>query len=151
MEEKLKEPRNMHQNINYQEKVKVTATNYLTKAGSRLLLKPNVFNRKKNKTPKYKDRKNPVVISRGYIDNDEYIINLPVGYQINTLPKKKVIETVFGSYTCKLEKVTESQLKYTRNLHIKEGTHPKETYEIYRKFISDIIKADNSKIVLNKR
>lgn len=137
--------------INYQEKVKVNAANYVTTAGSRLLMKPNVFNRIRRKMPKYEDRKTSLVISRGYVDNDEYIIHIPAGYVLNSIPKEKVLKTVFGEYSCKLEKITESQLKYTRVLKIKDGTHPKEEYEPYRKFMLNILKADNSKIVLNKQ
>ncbi|WP_299431729.1 DUF3857 domain-containing protein [uncultured Aquimarina sp.] len=138
-------------NIKYQEKIKVNATNYATKAGSRLLVTPNFFNRTKSKMPKYKNRKTPLVISRGYIDTDEYIINIPPGYSVNKLPEGKVLETVFGTYACNLEKIDESKLKFTRELRINDGRYSKEKYEEYRQFMSKIRNADKSKIALKKQ
>jgi len=138
-------------NIEYQEKVKINARNYATKAGSRLLVIPNVFNRLNGKMTKYKDRKTPLVISRGYVDTDEYIINIPAGYSINKLPEAKVFETVFGMYKSSLKKIDESTLKYSRTLRINDGSYPKEKYEEYRQFMSKIRNADKSKIVLKQQ
>ncbi|WP_405208106.1 DUF3857 domain-containing protein [Aquimarina sp. LLG6339-5] len=135
----------------YTEKVKVNATNYATKAGSRLLIMPNVFNRIKSKKPKYKDRKTALVISRGYVDTDEYIIKIPVGYIVNKLPQEKVFETIFGTYSCSIEQVDQSTLKYTRKLRINDGRYPKEKYEEYRQFMFKIQKADKTKIVLKQQ
>ncbi|MDH7445197.1 DUF3857 domain-containing protein [Aquimarina sp. 2201CG14-23] len=137
--------------IIYREKIKINATNYTTKAGSRLLIVPNVFNRMKSKMPKYDDRKMPLVISRGYIDTDEYIIKVPTGYAIDKLPGEKSFETIFGSYSYRLEKASESELKFTRKLKINDGTYPKEQYEKYRQFMSKIRNTDKSKIVLKQQ
>ncbi|SEL12396.1 Transglutaminase-like enzyme, putative cysteine protease [Aquimarina amphilecti] len=137
--------------VTYQEKVKVNATNYATKVGTRLLITPNVFNRVIRKKPKYKDRKTALVISRGYVDSDEYIIKLPAGYIINKLPEGKVFETDFGVYSCSVSKVDQSTLKYIRELRINDGRYPKEQYEAYRQFMSKIQKADKTKIVLKQQ
>ncbi|MFD2564260.1 DUF3857 domain-containing protein [Aquimarina rubra] len=138
-------------NISYHEKLKVNARNYATKTGSRLLLMPNAFNRIKSKKPKYKDRKTPLVISRGYVDSDEYIINIPSGYVVNKLPEEKVFETIFGTYSYHLEKLDESRLKFTRKLKIKDGGYPKEKYEEYRQFMTKIRNTDKTKIVLKQQ
>ncbi len=137
--------------ISYQENIRVNATSYATKAGSRLLLIPNFFNRYTNKMPKYEDRKTDLVIPRGYVHTDEYTINIPQGYTLNSVPQKKELETIFGNYTCELEKVSESQLKFKRFLKIKDGTYPKEQYEEYRRFMSKIRIIDVSKIVLKQQ
>jgi len=134
--------------IVYEEQVKIQARSYATKAGSRLLLIPNAFNRVKGKMPKYKNRKTPLVISRGYVDTDEYVINLPSGYTLNKIPLKKELETTFGTYSWNVEKIDESTLKFTRELKINDGTYPKEKYEEYREFMSKIRNTDKSKIVL---
>ncbi len=137
--------------IEYTEKLEVSATNYATKAGNRLLIIPNVFNRYTYKMPKYDDRKTPLVISRGFVDEDVYEIHIPEGYSMGTLPEKKVEESDFGSYSYQLEKLNERQLKFTRKLIIKDGTYPKEKYEEYRQFMSKIRKTDKSKIVLKQQ
>ncbi len=138
-------------NIIYQEKVKINARNYATKAGSRLLIVPNFFNRIKSKKPKYANRKTPLVISRGYEDKDEYEIKIPAGYGFSKLPEKKTFESIFGSYSCNIERIDESTLKYTRALKINDGTYPKEKYEEYRQFMSKIRNADKTKIVLKQQ
>jgi len=138
-------------NVSYQENVKINASNYATKAGSRLLLIPNAFNRVESKMPKYENRKTPLVIARGYIDTDEYEIHLPSGFALSKLPEEKVFETDFGSYSYKLEKTDASKLKLTRKLRLNDGKYPKEKYEEYRTFMSKIRNADKSKIVLKQQ
>ncbi len=137
--------------ISYTEKIKVSATSYMTKAGSRLLVIPNMFNRVKRRMPKYEDRKTALVVPRGYVHTDEYIINIPEGYTLNSVPEKKELETIFGNYTYELEKLSESQLKFKRFLKMNDGTYPKEQYEEYREFMSRVRTMDKSKIVLKQQ
>lgn len=134
----------------YTEKIEVSAINYCSKAGSRLLVTPNVFNRDTNNVPKYDNRKTPLVVLRGFIDVDEYIINIPEGYRLNKIPEKKTVETIFGNYSWELEKIDESQIKFKRRLKINDGEYPKEQYEAYRVFKSKIKNIDKSKIVLKQ-
>lgn len=134
----------------YTEKIEVNSTSYSSKAGSRLLITPNVFNRDTDNVPKYDNRKTALVISRGFIDVDEYIINIPEGYNLNKIPEKKIVETIFGSYSWELEKIDESQIKFKRRLKINDGEYPKEQYEAYRVFKAKIKNIDKSKIVLKQ-
>ncbi|GAA4277140.1 DUF3857 domain-containing transglutaminase family protein [Aquimarina mytili] len=136
--------------IKFTENIKVSSPSYTKKVGSRLLVTPNLFGCDQSNLPKYENRKTSMVISRGYVNTDEYIINLPKGYTFKSLPQKKSIETEFGQYMYELEEITESQIKFKRFLKIIDGTFPKEKYEEYRKFRSDIKKIDQTKIVLNQ-
>ncbi|MEW7290902.1 DUF3857 domain-containing protein [Aquimarina sp. 2304DJ70-9] len=136
--------------IVFTEDLKVSCRSYGKKAGSRLLVSPNLFSCDQSNLPKYKNRYTSLVISRGYINTDEYTINIPQEYSITNLPGKKSIETEFGIYTYELEKVSESQIKFKRFLKIIDGTFPKERYEEYRKFRAEIKKIDKTKIVLNQ-
>ncbi len=135
----------------YEEKLVVTADNYCSKAGSRLLVTPNVFNRDTSTIPKYEERKTPLVISRGYVDKDEYIIHIPKEYSVDKIPEEKTLDTQFGKYSWGLERISESQIKFKRSLEIKDGVFPKEEYEKYRQFKSKIKKIDKSKIVLKQK
>ncbi|GAA3513131.1 hypothetical protein GCM10022393_28670 [Aquimarina addita] len=140
---------NDREDILFREKLKINATNYITKAGNRLLLIPNMFNREDTNLPKYADRKRPLVISRGFVDTDEYLITIPEGYDVS-LPEKKTIETDFGSFSSQLEKVNDTQLQFKRVLKINDGVYAKEEYETYRTFRQQIKKIDKSKIVLKQ-
>ncbi|SHI78564.1 DUF3857 domain-containing protein [Aquimarina spongiae] len=136
--------------ITFNEEVKVSCRNYMKKVGSRLLVAPNAFSCDQSNLPKYEDRKMPLEISRGYVNTDEYIIHVPQGYTVSSVPDKKIIETEFGKYSWELEKIDDASLKFKRYLKIKDGTFPKEKYEEYRKFRADIKKIDKSKIVLKQ-
>ncbi|MCK8522261.1 DUF3857 domain-containing protein [Aquimarina sp. D1M17] len=137
--------------INFTEKLEVSCSSYGKKIGSRLLITPNVFNCDQSNFPKYENRQTELVITKGYINKDEYILNIPNGYTLGKIPEKKELKTEFGAYSYQLEKITDSQIKFTRFLKILDGTFPKEKYEEYRNFRSSIKKIDKSRIVLNKQ
>ncbi|WP_103072434.1 DUF3857 domain-containing protein [Aquimarina sediminis] len=141
-----------HKNeIKFIENIEVSSASFSKKVGNRLLISPNVFCWDQGNLPKYQDRKTSLIISRGYINTDEYVINLPQGYITGDLPEKKSIETIFGKYTYELEKISESQIKFKRYLKIIDGTFPKEKYEEYRIFRAQIKKIDKSRIALKKQ
>ncbi len=136
--------------IQFIENINVSSRNYAKKVGNRLLVIPNVFSCDQINLPKYENRTTPFLISKGYINTDEYVIHLPEGYVLNNLPEKKMLESEFGKYTYELEKIDESKIKFKRYLKIIDGTFPKEKYEEYRKFRSEIKKIDKSKIILKQ-
>ncbi len=138
-------------NIEFVEEVGFSAENYLSSAGDQLLLIPNVANRNLNVPDRCRDRKRALVINRGYLDEDEFIIRLPEDYFMESriLPIKE--ETKFGSYSVSIETVEPGVLLYKRKLLIKSGEYPKEDYEPYRDFRKKIARYDNAKIVLSKK
>ncbi len=137
--------------ITFTEDIEASCRTYIKKAGSRLLVTPNLFSCDQSNLPKYDDRQTSLVLSRGYVNTDEYIINLPKGFTIGNLPEKKSIETIFGNYSYELEKLSDSQIKFRRFLKVLDGTFPKEKYEEYRKFRAQIKKIDKSRIVLQQQ
>ena len=56
----------------------------------------------------------------------------------------------FGTYSLKIEKINDHQIKYHRQLLIKQGLYTVEDYDKYRSFRKKINQLDNSKIVLIK-
>ena len=93
----------------------------------------------------------PLQISRGYKDEDSYEIEIPKGYELGNIFEEKTLETKFGSYQIKLQKINEKTLLYTRVLLIKAGDFPKEAYDEYRDFRKEISKYDNLRIAINKQ
>ena len=135
----------------FNEKVSINATNYATKSGERILFVVNAFNKNSYVPDRYRNRKLPLEIQRGYLDKDEYEINLPIEYTLEALPTEKTIDNEFGSYNVKYEyNEAEKTIKYNRRLLIKEGNYPKEKYNAYRNFRKEISSADNAKVVLIK-
>ena len=96
------------------------------------------------------NRKLPIEISRGFIDNDEFEIELPDTYKIDALADNVTIENKFGAYKFSIEKISENTLKYSRMFFLKKGSYPKEDYNDYRDFRKKIAKYDKTKVVLIK-
>lgn len=133
------------------EHIEVSTPSYLVEAGEKMLFAPNIFNRSTSVPSKYSKRKLSFTINRGYIDEDEFTIQLPDNLSCQSLPEPKEITTKFGVYKVTLEKISESQIVYKRTLEIFKGEYPKEDYKAYRSFRRKIAKSDKSSIVLNKK
>ena len=132
------------------ENIEFNANNYAVNSGERMLVRLNAFNVNQNIPKRYRNRKQALEIKYGFLDIDEVIINLPKNYEIEALANDKVKETKFGTYKIKIEKVNDHQLKYSRELLLRQGLYSVDEYEEYRKFHKKINQLDNSKIVLIK-
>lgn len=138
--------------IVFTETVQVTAANYGSISGDRILFMPNVFNKNKNVPDRERNRKFPLEIQRGYFDDDEFVIFLPLGYVVEAMPKGTTIENEFGLYTTSLElSEDKNSIRYKRNLFIKNGEYAKEKYKDYRDFRKKVSLEDSAKVVLIKR
>lgn len=141
---------NDKENIVYTENLELKASKYGSRAGNRILLIPNVFNKNIYIPPRYQERTLPFEIDRGFVDEDEYIFKLSNTLTVEALFEPVSITSKFGEYNAKIEKLTDNQLKYTRKLTLNKGKYTKEDYEAFRKFYSNIVKYDKSKIALKK-
>jgi hypothetical protein len=137
--------------IAFSEKVKFNADAYGVTTGNRMLFAPNALNRYTSIPDRYRNRKFPLEIQRGYYDTDNYEIKLPVDYKVEAIPDNVTYETKFGSYSFTITKKDDQTLQYQRDIKINDGLYPKEEYANYRKFIKKIVKYDGSKIVLVKK
>lgn len=147
--ELLKLSRNNNKNdIAYTETINLAAGKYASKAGSRFLYAPNMFNKRTIVPPRYKSRKLPFKIDRGFTDVDEYEITLPETLEVEALMKPVSIENQFGSYSASIEKNLENKLVYKRKLVLNKGGYKKEDYKAFRDFYLKIVKHDKSKIAL---
>ena len=141
---------NNKDNIVYTENLKLKASKYGSRAGNRILLIPNVFNKNTYIPPRYQERTLPFEIDRGFVDEDEYIFTLSNTLTVEALFDAVSLTSKFGEYNAKIEKLTDNQLKYTRKLTLNKGKYTKEDYKAFRKFYSNIVKHDKSKIALKK-
>ncbi len=132
------------------ENVKLSATNYASKSGDRLIFQPNMFNRVTTIPSRYIDRKLEFKIDRSFKDTDEFIIQLPLGLKVEAMTDAKEIKSQFGTYSFKIETLENNKLKYTRTYILLKGNYAKEDYKAFRDFRKQIVKNDKSKIVLIK-
>ena len=142
---------NDKENIVFTENLKLSIKNYAAINENEYLFRVNVFN-KENFVPKrYRKRKLPLKISKGYKDVDEYIIKIPADYKLEYIPENRELSTKFGTYTISFKKIDETTFSYKKEILIKEGVHPKEDYKKYRSFRRSIAKSENLRIALIKK
>jgi hypothetical protein len=142
---------NNKDDINFTEDVKFHASNYVSSPGDRMLIKVNVLNRLNTVPNRYRNRKLPLKINRGFKDIDEVEISLPLEYEIESIPQSKVIETKFGTYKMEVTVKNEQRLLYKREFVLNDGVFPKEDYKDFRDFYKEVSRNDNAKIALIKK
>jgi len=133
--------------VEFTEDIDVEASAYASVSGDRLLFKPNVFNQNSYVPTRYRSRKMPIDISRGYLDEDVFKIEIPKGFEIEAIPENIDIKNKFGEYHFEIS-TSDNVVTYKRKLLLKKGQYPNTDYKNYRDFRKQISKADNSKIVL---
>lgn len=135
----------------FTEKLDVEVKEYASLNQGEYIFRVNVFNMDNNVPKRYRNRRMPIKVSRGYKDIDEYTIKIPEGYTIGILPNDIELDTKFGTYKVAFEKKDDTTLIYKKELLIKEGQYPKEDYNQYRKFRRSIAKYENLRIALEKK
>ncbi|NHF60916.1 DUF3857 domain-containing protein [Flavobacteriaceae bacterium TP-CH-4] len=142
---------NNRDSIVFTEKVPFNAVNYATLSGDRILFTVNAFNRNSYIPDRYRNRRQPFDIQRGFFDEDEFLVKLPEGFNVEAIPEPKQIDTEFGRYTMRIQYHPEmNTVQYQRSLLIKQGFYPKEKYNLYRDFRKQVARNDNAQIVLVK-
>lgn len=141
--------KNDKETIEFSEDLKLYAQNYGTINGSSMVFAVNAFDQNSNVPQRYRNRKNPLEISRGFYDESEMEVILPQGFKLESKPDNFEIKGKFGEYKMELS-VGSNKIIFKRYLLINKGIYDKSEYENYRKFREQIAKSDNSKIVLTK-
>ncbi|RDK84247.1 DUF3857 domain-containing protein [Marinirhabdus gelatinilytica] len=142
---------NNKDSIYFIENLTFSSNNYISKAGDRILLNPNIFNRNTFIPDDEENRKLPIQLRRGRTYNDEIEITLPDGYALEAIFDPIQVDSQFGAYTASIEKINESKIAYKRQLVYDDGKYPKEMYTEFRDFWRTVAKKDKSKIVLVKK
>lgn len=142
---------NNKDSVIFRESLEVSIADYATLNGSDYLLKVNAFDRNTFIPKRYRERKMPLKILRGYKDVSKYNYKIPEGYSIGVLPEPKIIETKFGMYKVVFQKLDDTTFTYAKTMLIKAGEYPKEEYKNYRRFRKSIAKYENIRILLTKK
>lgn len=143
--------KNNKKNVEFTEEVQVEASGYASGSGDRLLFVINAFNRNDFVPDRYRNRKLPFEINRGFLDEDEFKVNLPEGYAVEAIPEKVSLQSPFGEYSMEVEQTGDNVLIYRRKLMVRKGVYPKEEYDAYRDFRKEVAHTDRSKVVLLKQ
>jgi hypothetical protein len=132
------------------ETMTLSSSKYTTKTGTRLFIPMNMLNQRKSAPDKVDSRKMPVVQEYSYHDKDSIVFQLPQGYQVETIPKSKIMSTEYGEYRSSVA-VENGMAVYVRDLKVKRGTWPKENYPALIDFYTGVVNADKAKLVLKEQ
>lgn len=141
---------NDREKVSFTENARISAVNYGTITGNKILFVVNAFNQYPGNLKKSRNRKTSFEIQRGFLDTDEINIVLPNGFAIEAMPDNIELTTKYGIYKTEIIKKDGSNLVYKRSFFLKKGLYPKEEFEEFRLFIEKINRNDNSKIVITK-
>jgi hypothetical protein len=132
------------------ESLELIANNYAAITGKRLFLTPNIMTRHYRKLSENEERKFEIKLTYEYRDIDTVKIQLPAGYEPESIPQEVTISSPFGKYNCSV-KLTGNTLYYYRSMEQYEGRFPAGTYSDLVKFYNAVYKADRNKVVLVKK
>ena len=132
------------------EKMELKASNY-GNINDNMLMVPVYHLTSNLGVPKeVRNRKQKVIIPRGFYDEDLITYTLPQAYKPDYIPEPVTLENEFGSYITSI-KVTNGQLVYSRKLLLREGEFAPEAYEKFHTFLKKVADADRQKFVLVKQ
>jgi len=133
-----------------EETLDVSVSNYATITGKRLFIIPNVMTRSLKKLKNEDERKYEIDISYEYRDIDSVEIEIPKGYEPESIPQPVNIEGRFGKYSS-TTKLAGNKIFYYRLQEQYSGTFPAKDYADLVKYYDSIYKADRNKIVFIKK
>ncbi len=136
--------------IRLTENVAIEAVNYGSLTSNKLIFVVNAFNKTNAYVKRIRNRKNPLEIQRGFLDEDEITITLPSGFSTEFLPENYELNSKFGNYKTEIIKTDTANLVYKRTLFVKKGLYSNKEYDEYRLFTEQISRNDNAKIILTK-
>jgi|SRR5829696_154253 len=132
------------------EQLDITVNNYATVSGKRLFIVPNILNRGGNRIAEEEARTVDYVYDYEYRDEDKVEIEIPEGYQLEAAPADMSLKSKFGTYTYSA-KLNGNKIIYNRTREQFSGRFPATDGVELAKFLSDIYKADRSRLVLVKK
>lgn len=117
--------------------------------GNQMVFRPNLLERRTLSIPLVEPRRQPVVISFGYEDEDVITYTLPPGYRVMEMPESARLRFPLGFYEVELSLDEENrQLHYRRRLRIEAGRIPAGQYRSYVSFMNGLYREDNREVVL---
>jgi hypothetical protein len=127
----------------------VRSKNYTTATGKRLFVPICPIRRDTSIPAVDEERLEDFYIETGYCDEDEIIITLPEGSEIEATPSDVIINEPFASFHSIIKRKG-SQIIITNRLLVKSGTYDKSSYSRFIEFMKKVNTAYGQKVVLKK-
>lgn len=127
----------------------VRSKNYTTATGKRLFVPVCPIRRDTSIPAVDEERLEDFYIETGYCDEDEIIITLPEGSEIEATPSDVILNESFASFHSIIKRKG-SQIIITNRLLVKSGTYDKSSYSRFIEFMKRVNTAYGQKVVLKK-
>jgi hypothetical protein len=132
------------------ETLDISASNYATITGKRLFIIPNVMTRSHTKLKIDEERKYDISLPDEFEQTDTAEIEIPNGYEPESVPQPVKIETKFGKYASSI-RLEGNKIIYYRICEQYSGTFAAKDYADLANYYEAIYKADRNKIVFLKK
>jgi hypothetical protein len=120
-------------------------------SGDRLFFQPNLMERKTYVPPDVPQRFAPIRYEYPYHDADSIYYKLPFGFRAESVPTELHLQSSFGEFHAKTLALGDTAIVYTRSFELREYSIPAKNYAEYRKFYTDVVKADRAQVVLVRK
>lgn len=132
------------------EQLEINAHNYASVSGKRMFIEPNVMSKNGARLDGAATRIADINVSFAYRSTDTVRINIPAGYQPESMPQPVAVNSMYGSYSASIQ-VKDNQIIYIRRFDHKAGLFPASGWGDFVAFNNAVYKADRAKIVLVKQ
>ena len=134
----------------FEQNVQLSSDIYAQKTGNNLIFPILPAGSFSTELKKNSNRKQNLKIAHGFQDEATFQITVPIGYTVNYDLEPIKINSEFGEYSLHYS-FEDGKVNVQRKLITQKGEFPKEKYLAYVEFRRAIEKADNTKILLEKK
>jgi hypothetical protein len=137
---------------NYSISLSGTYSRFVPQMNDRIFINPGIFNRKSaGDLPKEEisKRKYPVYFRYPFQDIDTVVVELPLGYTMESKPQNQSIEKSFATYSNEFD-LRGKELFYVRRFEQIKNHIPLSEYPEFYNFMKQVIEFDKAKFVLKR-
>jgi hypothetical protein len=129
---------------------RITASSYARRSGDLLMVRPRVLGVIATTLPgDDKPRVHDLLLTEPVLHQDEFVIELPAGYLVESLPDPVELDVGFAVYRSRSE-VSGNRLTYTRSFEVRALTVPVAKIGEFRRINSEIARDERAVVVLKK-
>jgi hypothetical protein len=136
-----------HPQVN--ENLLINAPYYASVQGKRLFVVPNILSKSGRKLEQDSNRINDFYLFNDIEEVDTIVLNIPLGYKIESMPKDISLVKPFGEYRISY-KLIDNKVVYIRNRIQYRNSFPAHMFNEYVKDLNTIFNSDRSKMVFVK-
>lgn len=123
---------------------------FASKAGSRFIFEPELFNRIYFKGEEPEERKMPLLNSSTYADNERIHYSFPKGYSVKNQSSADTINSEYGQYLNNIRTIGKNNIIWTSKFKLDKRYISLEEYPGYYEFMEHSKQKSQTKLVLVK-